>query len=119
MKGEYQARGPKMAAYLERVRGYLGQLVEYSIEQIPRERNTYVDSLAKLASTKDGDTLESVPVEYLPRPSIVNPDIHMVSIPKESWANPIISYLKDGVVPTNKREAQRLVYKVAQYTLVD
>ena len=32
VKGEYQARGPKMAAYLERVRGYLEQLVEYSIE---------------------------------------------------------------------------------------
>ncbi|XP_062075476.1 uncharacterized protein LOC133779539 [Humulus lupulus] len=108
-----------MSAYLERVRGYLEQLVEYSIEKILRERNTHVDALAKLASTKDGDTLESVPVEYLPRPSIVNPDVHMVSIPKESWANPIISYLKDGVVPTDKREARRLVYKAARYTLVD
>ncbi|XP_062114210.1 uncharacterized protein LOC133825260 [Humulus lupulus] len=108
-----------MDAYLERVRGYLEQLVEYSIEQIPRERNTHADALTKLTSTKDGDTLESVPVEYLPRPSIVNPDVHVVSIPKESWANPIISYLKDGVVPTDKREARRLVYKAARYTLVD
>ncbi|XP_062080822.1 uncharacterized protein LOC133785619 [Humulus lupulus] len=119
VKGEYQARGPKMAAYLERVRGYLEQLVEYSIEQIPRKRNTHADALTKLASTKDGDTLESVPVEYLPRPSIVNPDVHMVSIPKESWASPIISYLKDGVVPTDKREARRLVYKAVRYTLID
>ena len=110
--------GAKMAAYLERVRDYFEQLVEYSIEKIPRERNTHADALAKLASTKDGDILESVPVEYLPRPSIVNSDVHMVSIPKESWANPIINYLKDGALPTDRREAQRLVYKVAQYTLV-
>ncbi|XP_062100058.1 uncharacterized protein LOC133805927 [Humulus lupulus] len=108
-----------MATYLERVRSYLEQLVEYSIEQIPRERNIHADALAKLASTKDGDTLKSVPVEYLPRPSIVNPDVHMVSIPKESWASPIIDYLRDGVVPTDKREARRLVYKAAWYTLVD
>ncbi|XP_062075042.1 uncharacterized protein LOC133779056 [Humulus lupulus] len=108
-----------MVAYLERVRSYLEQLVEYSIEQIPRERNTHVDALAKLASPKDGDTLELVPVEYLPRSSIVNPDVHMASFPKESWASPIIDYLKDGVVPTDKREARRLVYKAARYTLVD
>ncbi|XP_062118729.1 uncharacterized protein LOC133832396 [Humulus lupulus] len=119
VKGKYQARGPKMAAYLERVRGYLGQLDGYSIEKIPRERNIHVDALAKLASTKDGDTLKSVPVEYLSRPSIIESDVHMISIPKESWANPIINYLKDGALPTEKREAQRLVYKVAQYTLVD
>ncbi|XP_062075233.1 uncharacterized protein LOC133779267 [Humulus lupulus] len=119
VKGEYQARGPKMAAYLERVRSYLEQLVEYSIEQIPRERNTHANALAKLASTKDGDTLELVPVEYLPRPSIVNLDVLMVSVAKESWASPIIDYLKDGVVSTDKREAQRLVYKAARYTLVD
>ncbi|XP_062075487.1 uncharacterized protein LOC133779553 [Humulus lupulus] len=119
VKGEYQARGPKMATYLERVRSYLEQLVEYSIEQIPREKNTHADALAKLASTRDGDTLESVPVEYLPRPSIANPDVHMVNAPKESWASPIIDYLKDGVVPTDKREARRLVYKAARYSLVD
>ncbi|XP_062075224.1 uncharacterized protein LOC133779256 [Humulus lupulus] len=43
----------------------------------------------------------------------------MVNTPKESWASPIIDYLKDGVVPTDKREARRLVYKAARYTLVD
>ncbi|XP_062105399.1 uncharacterized protein LOC133817028 [Humulus lupulus] len=92
VKGEYQARGPKMAAYLKRVKGYLEQLGGYSIEKIPRERNTHVDALTKLASTKDGDILESVPVEYLSRPSIIETEI---------------------------REARRLVYKVARYTLVD
>ncbi|XP_062103781.1 uncharacterized protein LOC133814891 [Humulus lupulus] len=113
VKGEYQARGPKMATYLERVRGCLGQLVGYSIEEIPRERNTHADALAKLASTKDGNILESVLVEYLSRPSIIDSDVLMISILKESWVDPIVSYLKDGALPTDKREAQRLVYKAA------
>ncbi|XP_062075329.1 uncharacterized protein LOC133779374 [Humulus lupulus] len=119
VKGEYQARGPKVAAYLERVRGYIGQLEGYGIEQIPIERNTHVDALAKLASTKDADVLESVSVEYLPRPSIIDSDVLMVSIPKESWVDPIIRFLKDGALPTEKKEARRLVYKAAWYTLVD
>ncbi|XP_062109875.1 uncharacterized protein LOC133821743 [Humulus lupulus] len=108
-----------MAAYLERVKGYLGRLVEYNIEQIPRERNTHADALAKLASTKDGDILESIPVEYLPRPIIVSTDVHMVSTPKESWTEPIKRYLEKGTLPVDKKESRRLVYKATRYTLVD
>ena len=66
MKGEYQARGPKMATYMAKVKGNLDQLEQYTIEQIPREQNMNVDALAKLASTQDGDTLESISVEYRP-----------------------------------------------------
>ncbi|XP_062086355.1 uncharacterized protein LOC133792464 [Humulus lupulus] len=75
--------------------------------------------LAKLASTKDGDILESVPVEYLSRPSITEEEVHMINTPKESWVDPIMKYLRDGALLTDKREARRLVYKSAQYTLVD
>ncbi|XP_062085589.1 uncharacterized protein LOC133791687 [Humulus lupulus] len=119
VKGEYQARGPKMAAYLTRVKGYLGQLEGYIIEKIPRERNTHVNALAKLATTKDGDTLKSVPVEYLSKPSITDVEVHMINTPKESWVDPIMKYLKDGTLPIDKREAQWLAYKAARYTLVD
>ena len=108
-----------MAAYLERVKGYLGRLEEYSIEQIPRERNSHADALAKVASTKDGDILKLIPMEYLPRPSIVSVDIHMVSVPNESWAESIKRYLEEGTLPVDKKEARRLVYKAARYTLVD
>ncbi|XP_062085562.1 uncharacterized protein LOC133791657 [Humulus lupulus] len=108
-----------MAADLERVKGNLGKSEGYSIEKIPREGNTHVNALRKLASTKDGDTLESVPVEYLSRPSIIESDVHMIGIPKESWADLTINYLKDGALPTDRREARRLVYKAARNTLVD
>ncbi|XP_062118866.1 uncharacterized protein LOC133832557 [Humulus lupulus] len=119
VKGEYQARGPKMAAYLTRVKGYLEQLEGYNIEKIPRERNTHTDALAKLASTKDKDILESVPVEYLSWPSITEAKVHMINTPKEFWVEPIMKYLKDGTLPTHKREDRRLAYKAARYTLVD
>ncbi|XP_062108789.1 uncharacterized protein LOC133819531 [Humulus lupulus] len=58
-------------------------------------------------------------MEYLPRPNIVSADIHMVSVPKESWAELIKRYLEEGTLPVDKKEARRLVYKAARYTLVD
>ncbi|XP_062094025.1 uncharacterized protein LOC133800064 [Humulus lupulus] len=108
-----------MVAYLKRVKGYLEQLEWYSIEQIPRERNIHADALAKLASTKDGDILESILVEYLSKPSIIEVEVHMINTKKGSWVDPIMSALKDGALPTEKGEARRLVYKAARYTLVD
>ncbi|XP_062103705.1 large ribosomal subunit protein eL21x/eL21w-like [Humulus lupulus] len=43
----------------------------------------------------------------------------MVSVPKESWAEPIKRYLEEGTLLVDKKEAQRLVYKAARYTLID
>ncbi|XP_062114601.1 uncharacterized protein LOC133825709 [Humulus lupulus] len=96
-----------MAAYLTRVKGYLEKLEGYNIEQIPRERNTHID------------TLEFVPVEYLSKPSITEVEVHLINTPKESWVSPIMIYLKDRALPIDKRETRRLAYKVAQYTLVE
>lgn len=51
--GEYQVRGFKMMAYLSKVKDSLAQFVRYSIQQVPREKNSSADALAKLASTKE------------------------------------------------------------------
>ena len=72
-----------MAAYLTKVKEYLDQFEKYMIEQIPKEQNTNVDALAKLASTQDEDTLESIPIEYLSRPIIAKNEVHMVNTPEE------------------------------------
>ena len=67
-----------MAAYLSKVKEYLDQFKKYTIEKIPKEQNANADALAKLASTRDEDTLESIPVEYLPKPSIAEERINTV-----------------------------------------
>ena len=59
-----------MVAYLAKVKGELSEF-EYSfIEQIPREQNSNVDALARLATTKEAETLNVVPVEFLENPSV-------------------------------------------------
>ena len=68
--GEYQARGTKMAAYLAKVKGELSEF-EYSfVEQIPHEQNSNADALARLATTKEAETLNVVPMEFLDSSSV-------------------------------------------------
>ena len=67
---EYQAWGEKMAAYLKKAKDLLTVFSSFKIRQVPRETNTQVDALARLASTKDAELLEFIPMEFLSKPSI-------------------------------------------------
>ena len=66
----YLARGEKMVAYLEKVKKQLSSFSATSIEVIPRSKNSNVDVLAKLASTRDANLLDIVSMEFLAEPSI-------------------------------------------------
>ena len=59
-----------MVAYLNKMKDLLAQFDKYSLQQVPRDQNSNADALAKLASAKDADTLNIVPVERLSVPSI-------------------------------------------------
>ena len=49
-----------MASYLAKVKGEFSEFEFYSNEQVPRKQNTNVDALARLATTKEADTLNVV-----------------------------------------------------------
>ena len=72
--GEYQARVSKMVAYLDKVKAALGQFEYYRVEQIPREDNTMADALARLATSREANELNIVPIEVLLQPSISKPE---------------------------------------------
>ena len=38
---------------------------------------------------------------------------------KDSWMTPVIQYIKDGVLPEDKRKARLLRLKAVRYTLYD
>lgn len=46
IRGEYQAKGSKMVAYLQKVRELLGAFEKYEIRQIPCSQNPHADALA-------------------------------------------------------------------------
>ena len=59
-----------MVAYLQKAKDLLSAFSSFKIWQVPREQNTQADALAWLASTKDAELLEVIPVEFLNTPSI-------------------------------------------------
>ena len=66
----YLARGDRMDTYLEKAKALIETFSMASIEIIPRTKNTNVDALAKLASTRGSELLDVVSVEFLAEASI-------------------------------------------------
>ena len=52
--GEFQAKDPQMAAYLEYVQEFKSSFVSFEVVHVPREQNARADLLAKLASSGKG-----------------------------------------------------------------
>ncbi|KAM1954265.1 hypothetical protein ACFX1T_023632 [Malus domestica] len=51
--GEYMAKHPRMAQYLEKVRKQLEAFQTYTLTQVPRANNAHADVLAGLGSALD------------------------------------------------------------------
>ena len=95
--GEYQAKGPKMALYLQKVHELLGAFKRYEVKQIPRAQNSHADALARLATTRNADFLGAIPVEFLPAPSTEEKNVTMaIIVQPDSWMSSLLSYLQDG-----------------------
>ncbi|XP_024018842.1 uncharacterized protein LOC112090833 [Morus notabilis] len=119
VKEEYQARGEKMGAYLRKVKEELVKFKNYEILQIPRTENANADTLAKLASSRESDTLDVVPIEELERPTIEEKVKALIVQAGENWMTPLIQYLMDAQLPNDKDEARRIRYRAARYLLYD
>ena len=117
--GEYQARGFKMVAYLNKAKDLLAQFEKYTLWKVPRDQNSNADALAKLASAKDTDALSIVPVECFLAPSIQMEESSLMVQVSDSWMTPIIKYLEQGVLPTYRNKVRMLQRQSTRFILVD
>lgn len=101
-----------MAAYLEKVKTTLCQFDYHSVEQIPSEDNTVADALARLATSREAEELNVVPIETLPQPSISEHENVSCLEDGATWMSPILAYLKNGTMPGDQNDAQRLMYQL-------
>ena len=113
------ARRERMVANLEKEKRLMKSIPTTSIEVIPQSKNANSDALAKLASTKDAELLDTVLVEFLAEPSIKRQQEIMELVKEPSWMDPIILYLKNGKFPEGKIEARILRLKAPCYVLYD
>ena len=69
VRGELEARDPRMQEYLSQVRRIQVKFESFDLSYIPRSRNTHVDSLATLAMSSAQDLPQVILVEDLCTPT--------------------------------------------------
>ncbi|XP_052300414.1 uncharacterized protein LOC127903754 [Citrus sinensis] len=115
----FQPREEKMEQYLRIVRQMMGKFEAVEVIQIPREQNSRADILARMAAVADPKMPKSVPLEVKSRPSIEQ-NLGVLRIEqKSSWRDPIVSYLRDGVLPPDKLRARKIRAQASRYTMID
>ena len=90
------------------------------MERISRLENIEADTLAKMASLSVAQSTGPITTEHIPALSIdLLEPLEVGSLSTGVlWMAPIIRYLKDGKLPSDKSEARRLKYKTTLYCLI-
>ncbi|XP_061370599.1 uncharacterized protein LOC133313266 [Gastrolobium bilobum] len=119
ISGEYQAKGPLMCKYPEKVKDIMQTFESVAVEHIRRSENTRADILAKHASTKSLGNNRSVIQHNLPNSCIVMSISDKANeAAEESWITPITNYLSEGILPVNLREAKKVVRRSAHFCIM-
>ena len=82
--GEFQAKDPQMAAYVEYVQELKSSFVSFEVVHVPREQNARADLLAKLARSGKGGRQRTVIQETLKTPRAFVADHLVLQISKST-----------------------------------
>ncbi|XP_077242702.1 uncharacterized protein LOC143883239 [Tasmannia lanceolata] len=113
VNGFSEAKEERMIKYIEKVRKEISTFEEFQIMQVPQTLNTRADALSKMASSRMFEP-GKIYTEILPQPNIEKEEILQLN-EEPSWMDPIVRYLKDGVVSSDRKEGRRLVTKATNY----
>ena len=119
VRGELEARDPRMQAYLSQGRHIQTKFEFFDLSYIPRSGNTHADSLATLATSSAQDLPRVIFVEDLCTPTPLKrdlPQIHQIKLGL-SWMDPILLFLERNIVPKEKSEAEKVRRKTPCFWL--
>ena len=88
--------------------------------------NYEADKLSKyvsIAIPNPEELEEKIFIEYLPRKTTLAACLEVLDLheeaPRPSWMDPILNYLRDGSLPLDRKEARSIIYKAANYSIID
>nr|GFB24319.1 reverse transcriptase domain-containing protein [Tanacetum cinerariifolium] len=116
----YVAKEDNMIKYLEIAKCLVKGFKTFSISQVPQSKNKKADTLSKIASTSFAHLSKQVLVEVLETKSITGKEVTAV-IEEEgpTWMTKLVTYLKEGTLPANEKEARKIRLKARQYELIE
>ncbi|XP_077251873.1 uncharacterized protein LOC143891116 [Tasmannia lanceolata] len=117
IQGVYEARDERMIKYLSKVHQLASKFKDFEFVRIPRTEIAKADVLSKLAAF-GYTTLGSICMEFLQKSSIENEAVEVMQVEcKPCWMDEIIEYLRSGKLPEAKKEARKVVQRVARFSL--
>ena len=119
VKGDLEARDPRMQEYLSQVRSVQTKFEFFDLSHIPKGGNTHADSLATLATSSAQDLPQVILVEDLCTPTPLYKDmprIHQIKL-GPSWMDPISLFLERDILPEERSEAEKVRSKAPRFWL--
>ena len=116
MNSDYECKGKRIKKYIEQVRKRVGNL-QAKFVQIPREENEQVDRLAKVASAEHMLISSKVLSFVQLLPLIDGVDVQEIGS-EDNWTTPLVSYLKDSMLPDSKEDARKLKVQATRFVLI-
>ena len=83
--------------------------------QIPKEENECADRLAKAASAEYMPTPDQV-LSFVPTSSPIN-EVQEIGN-KNNWTTPLVSYLRDDILPDEKDTARKLKVRASRFVSI-
>ena len=106
-----------MRRYLDEVKGRIGSL-QIKFVQIPREENKCADRLAKAASVERLLVPNQV-LSFVQTLQLIDNGMNVQEVDSESnWTMPLISYLKNGMLPDGKDATRKLKVQASRFVLI-
>lgn len=119
VNGEFEARDEHMQGYLVKVRQAQTRFKSFFLKKIPRGQNSHADSLAILATSLGSNLPRVVIIEDMANPSLVKKPsvgVHIIQV-GPSWMDLLVTFLKQGLLPEDRGEAEKTRRKAPRYWL--
>ena len=92
------------------------KLDSFDLLHVPRSGNVHADSLAMLATSSAQHLPQVILVKdlYKPTETRETAQIHQIRV-GPSWMDPIIRFLREGILPEKRMEADKIRMKATSY----
>nr|GEX08543.1 reverse transcriptase domain-containing protein [Tanacetum cinerariifolium] len=113
--GTYVTKEENMIKYLQKVKSLVSGFTNFSISQVPRSKNKKADAMSKNAATSFAHLSKQVLVKILKEKSVQEKEVTtVVEEDGPTWMTPIMEYLKEWTLFSDRKEAKKLRIKARQ-----